>query len=65
MAQVVVERLPNGTVRVPEWIFLFTDEQFIQWCTRFKLRISSEARAVPDDERAAIFRYMVRQELMD
>lgn len=51
-------------VRVPEWVYYFTDEQFILWCKQRKLQICTEARAFPDEERAAIFRYMVRQQLV-
>jgi hypothetical protein len=52
-------------VRVPEWVYYFTDEQFVTWCKQHKLQICSEVRPFPEDERAAIFRYMVRQRLVN
>lgn len=52
-------------VRVPEWVYYFTDDQFILWCKQRKLTVCSEPREVPEDERAAIFRYMVRQNLVN
>lgn len=52
-------------VRVPEWIYYFTDEQFVLWCKQHKLQICSQVRSFPEDERAAIFRYMVRQQLVN
>ena len=53
------------TVRVPEWVYYFTDDQFASWCKQRKLQICVEIREFPDDERAAIFRYMVRQRLVN
>lgn len=56
---------PNTKViRVPEWVYYFTDEQFVHWCKQRKVHICSEVRPFPDEERAAIFRYMVRQKLI-
>lgn len=52
-------------VRVPEWVYYFTDEQFITWCKQHKLQICTEVRPFPEEERAAIFRYMVRQQLVN
>jgi hypothetical protein len=52
-------------IRVPEWLYYFSDEQFVQWCKQRKLDICSKVRAFPEDERAAIFRYMVRQSLVN
>jgi hypothetical protein len=52
-------------VRVPEWVYYFTDEQFVTWCKQHKLQICAELRPFPEEERAAIFRYMVRQQLVN
>ena len=65
MAQAVTNTMPNKVVRVPEWLYYFTDEQFILWCKQRKLQLCTEMRSFPDDERAAIFRYMVRQNLVN
>jgi hypothetical protein len=66
MAQAIT-RVPEETTgkvaRVPEWIYYFSDEQFVQWCKQRKLDLCASIRSFPDDERAAIFRYMVRQSL--
>jgi hypothetical protein len=56
---------PEKRVRVPEWVYYFSDEQFVLWCKQHKLQICSQVRQFPDDERAAIFRYMVRQQLVN
>ena len=50
--------------RVPEWLYDFSDEQFIQWCKQRKVDISSDVRPFPEDERTAIFNYMVRKRLV-
>lgn len=52
-------------VRVPEWLYYLTDEQFMLWCKQRKVHVASGLRTFPDDERAAIFRYMVRQHLVN
>lgn len=52
-------------VRVPEWLYYFSDEQFVTWCKQHKLTICTEVRPFTEDERAAIFRYMVRQKLVN
>jgi hypothetical protein len=65
MTQTVPFRDTEKSVRVPEWVYYFSDEQFISWCKQHKLTISSEVRAFPEEERAAIFRYMVRQHLVN
>lgn len=51
-------------VRVPEWLFYFTDEQFVMWCQKHKVQVCEGVRSFPEEERAAIFRYMVRQRLL-
>lgn len=55
----------ENAVRVPEWVYYFSDEQFILWCKQHKLQICTDLRPFPEDERAAIFRYMVRQQLVN
>jgi hypothetical protein len=55
----------ESVVRVPEWVYYFSDEQFVLWCKQHKLQICTEMRPFPDEERAAIFRYMVRQQLVN
>ncbi len=57
-------RLNQKVVRVPEWLYYFSDEQFVTWCKQHKLTICTEVRAFTEEERAAIFRYMVRQQLV-
>ncbi len=52
-------------VTVPDWVFGFTDEQFIHWCRQHKLVVCDGVRAFGDDERAAIFRYAARQQLVN
>lgn len=52
-------------VPVPQWVHYFTDEQFVLWCKQRKLHISTSVRPFPEDERDAIFRYMVRQRLVN
>ena len=52
-------------VRVPEWVYYFTDEQFVTWCKQHKLTICTEMRSFSEEERASIFRYMVRQQLVN
>lgn len=68
MTQVSPERTQENQepmVRVPTWIYYFTDEQFVQWCKQRKLEICSTVREFPEEERSAIFRYMVRQRLIN
>ena len=65
MAQAVMSAVNESKTRVPEWVYLFSDEQFILWCKQHKLQICGEARSFPDDERSAIFRYAVRQKLVN
>lgn len=55
----------NQPVRVPAWIYYFSDEQFVQWCKQRKIEVCSEVREFPEEERAAIFRYMTRQRLVN
>lgn len=52
-------------VRVPEWLYYLTDEQFMLWCKQRKVHVASTLRPFPEEERAAIFRYMVRQQLVN
>ena len=65
MAQAVFSATQTKVQRVPDWVYYFSDEQFILWCKQHKLQISSEVRLFPEDERAAIFRYMIRQKLFN
>ena len=55
----------HKVVRVPEWVYYFTDEQFVTWCKQHKLTICNEVRPFTEEERASIFRYMVRQKLVN
>lgn len=55
----------NQSASVPDWLYYFTDEQFVAWCRQHKLQVCSDTRSFPEDERAAIFRYMVRQKLVN
>jgi hypothetical protein len=68
MTQILPEQNQENqslSVRVPTWIYYFSDEQFVQWCKQRKLDLCSEVRSFPEEERAAIFRYMVRQNLVN
>lgn len=65
MTQTLSDTLTEKVIRVPEWINYFTDEQFVLWCKQRKVQVCSEVRPFPEDERAAIFRYMVRQNLVN
>jgi hypothetical protein len=63
-------QLDSGTrseqiVRVPEWLYYFSDEQFVTWCRQHKLQVCAEVRPFSEEERAAIFRYAVRQHLVN
>lgn len=57
--------LSQKVVRVPEWVYYFTDEQFVTWCKQHKLTICTQMRPFSEEERASIFRYMVRQQLVN
>ena len=57
--------LTQKVVRVPEWVYYFTDEQFVTWCKQHKLTICTQMRTFSEEERASIFRYMVRQQLVN
>jgi len=57
--------LNQKVVRVPEWLYYFSDEQFVTWCKQHKLTICTEVRPFTEEERASIFRYMVRQRLLN
>ena len=65
MTQAYPETLREKVVRIPEWLYYFTDEQFVLWCKQRKVQICADVRSFPEDERAAIFRYMVRQNLIN
>lgn len=57
--------LNEKSARVPEWLYRLSDEQFIQWCDQHKLQVCSELRSFTEDERNAIFRYALRQRLLN
>jgi hypothetical protein len=68
MTQILPEQNQENqdrSVRVPTWIYYFSDEQFVQWCKQRKLEVCSAVRPFPEEERTAIFRYMVRQRLVN
>jgi hypothetical protein len=65
MAQAVISAASDSKLRVPEWVYIFSDEQFVQWCKNHKLQVCEEPREFSEDERAAIFRYAVRQQLVN
>ena len=66
MAQMMpIYQEEKRVVPVPEWVYFFTDEQFVLWCKQHKLQVSTEMRAFPEEERAAIFRYMIRKQLVN
>ncbi len=52
-------------VPIPEWVYYLTDEQFVIWCKQHKLQVCAQVREFPEEERAAIFRYAVRQQLFN
>jgi hypothetical protein len=64
MTQALPVHREEVVVRVPEWLYYLTDEQFVLWCKQRKVQICTEMRSFPDEERAAIYRYMVRQNLV-
>jgi len=64
MAQAVTSASSEKKQRVPEWVYIFSDEQFVQWCKSHKLHVCAKIREFSEDERAAIFRYAVRQQLV-
>ena len=51
--------------KVPEWLYYFSDEQFVTWCKQHKLQVCAQVRPFPEDERAAIFLYALRQRLVN
>jgi hypothetical protein len=65
MAQAITSASNDKKQRVPEWVYIFSDEQFVQWCKNHKLHVCSEVREFSEDERAAIFRYAVRRDLVN
>jgi hypothetical protein len=65
MAQAITSASNEKKQRVPEWVYIFSDEQFVQWCKNHKLHVCTEVREFSEDERAAIFRYAVRQQLVN
>ena len=65
MAQIMSGVGDKKMIRVPEWVYYFTDEQFILWCKQHKLQVCAEARSFTEEERASIYRYAVRQQLVN
>jgi hypothetical protein len=65
MAQAVARVNVEAAGRVPEWIYYFSDDQFVSWCRQHKLLVCDQVRHFEDDERAAIFRYALRQQLLE
>lgn len=65
MAQAVISANNVLKQSVPEWVYLFSDEQFVRWCKQHNLQVCSKVRAFSREERAAIFRYAVRQSLVN
>ena len=65
MAMMTSESRHAKNARVPEWLYYFSDEQFITWCKQRKVQVCDSMRAFPEDERAAIFRYMMRKQLVN
>jgi hypothetical protein len=61
----VREAARQQRIRVPDWVYGFTDEQFVHWCRQHKLVVCDGVREFTDDERAAIFRYASRQQLVN
>ena len=61
MAQAIGGAPDEKKQRVPEWVYIFSDEQFVQWCKNHKLHVCSDVREFTEEERAAIFRYAVAQ----
>ncbi len=56
----------NGKpMNVPEWVYYFSDEQFVTWCKQHKLQVCDQVRPFSEEERAAIFRYASRQRLVN
>ena len=65
MTQVSSSALTEKKERVPEWVYFFSDEQFVSWCKQHKLQVCTEMRSFSEEERAAIFRYALRQRLIN
>ena len=65
MAQAVRSAPNEKKQRAPEWVYLFSDEQFVQWCKNHKLYVCSQVREFTEDERTAIFRYAERRQLVN
>ncbi len=55
-----VEGRDDEYVDVPASVRRMTDEQFMAWCAQHGLHISNKLRVYPNDERMAIYRYLVR-----
>ena len=47
MAQAVTSASDEKKQRAPEWVYLFSDEQFVQWCKNHKLYVCSESGSSP------------------
>jgi hypothetical protein len=65
MALGVMGAVEEKLSRVPEWLYYFSDDQFVSWCRQHKLMVCDKVREFTDDERAAIFRYAARQRLIE
>lgn len=65
MAQSVSSAHTEKRATVPEWVYMFSDDQFVKWCRQHKLQVCAEMRSIPSDERVAIFRYALRQHLLN
>ena len=50
---------------IPQWVYEYSNEQFFVWCKQHKLQVCNEVRPFPEDERTAIFRYAIRQRLVN
>jgi hypothetical protein len=65
LSSVGASEAKENVVRVPEWLYFFSDDQFVSWCRQHKLAVCDGVRQFSDDERAAIYRYAVRQHLIE
>lgn len=65
MAQSASGSKNEKIVHAPEWLYYFSDEQFVVWCKQHKLQVCDQVRPFPEEERAAIFRYALRQRLVN
>ena len=65
MALGMLRMVEEKSNRVPEWVYYFSDEQFVSWCRQHKLLVCDTVRPFAEDERAAIYRYASRQKLIE